>query len=171
MHATRVLITGMIVGAALWVTGCGNRGGGGPGFFVGGSSTSATEERALTAPHVPASAIDVSTDVGSVEVVADPSIQEVKVAAKVTAFGDTVEQAKARLQDVKIKVSRREDGTLHIALEPAPAGEPLRAACSFVIRIPSFVISEARPVSTAASASLEQFRVSQVEVIGDFEPV
>src|SRR5438445_515576 len=63
----------------------------------------------------------------------------------------------------------REAATQPFRIPPRRAGTRFRF--SFVIRISSFVISEARPVSTAASASLEQFRVSQVEVIGDFAVV
>src|SRR5262245_12036045 len=62
-----------------------------------------TEVRNLTAPHVKGSGIDVTTPNGAIEVIADPALTEVKVTAKVTAFGETDDEAKARLEEIKIK--------------------------------------------------------------------
>src|SRR5262245_43618319 len=113
MPATRVLVVVMTPGLALLLAGCAGRGGSdGAGGFGAGGSPSATEERTLTAPHVPGSGLDVHTDVGSVEVVADPAAEGVTVTATVTAFADTDEQAKARLPDIKVQVGRRDDRVL-----------------------------------------------------------
>src|SRR5207244_3092592 len=79
---------------------------------------------------------DVRTGVGSVEVVADPSLQEVKVTAKVTASAATEEEAQARLKEVTVKVGRRDDKVLEVTAE-APQGKPGTGwGCSFIVRVP-----------------------------------
>jgi hypothetical protein len=96
----------------------------------------ADEDRNLAAQHVPGSAIDVHTDVGSVEIVADLTVNEVKVTAKVTARGKTEEEAKSRLKDAKVTVNRRDDGVLAIAAEAPKDWLSANGSCSFVIRVP-----------------------------------
>ncbi len=131
MFATRSLFAMMLPGLGLLLAGCGVT----VKTVVAGTKN-ATEERSLTAPHVPASAIDVQTDVGSVELVADPSAKEVQITAKVIAIGDTEEESTARLQEIKVNVSRREDGVLAIAVEHPKEWEGMHGSCSFVIRAP-----------------------------------
>ena len=127
----------MIPALGLLLAGCGVR-------ATFGGAINATEERHLSAPHVPGSGIDVHTNVGSVEIVADPSLKEVQVTAKVTAFGDTEEEAKARFQDMKVTLSRRGDGVLEIAMEPSKEGQSVRGTCSFVIGIPDVTGAKVR---------------------------
>jgi len=129
MHATRRFLFALIPSLVLLLAGCGVRG-------TFGGAINATEERHLTAPHVPGSGIEVHTSVGSVDVFTDPTLKEVKVTAKVTAFGDTEEEAKARLQDIKVKLNRRGDGVLEIAIESSKEGQAVRGTCAFVIGIP-----------------------------------
>src|SRR5262245_23449203 len=69
----------------------------------------ATEDRQLTAPHVPGSGLDVKSPNGAIDVVADPSLSDVKVTAKITSFGETDEEAKSRLEEIKVKWNRRND--------------------------------------------------------------
>jgi hypothetical protein len=146
MFATRVLFAGIVAGVGLLPAGCGRIGGPGGGNLanVGGNAKSVSEERNLTAPHVAGSGLDVHTNVGSVEVVADPSFKEVMVMAKVTAFGETEEEAKARLQDIKIMIGRRDDRVLEISAEFPKEWQGQRGACSFVIRVPEVNGSTAR---------------------------
>ncbi len=128
MHAIRILISLMIpVGLAFMLVGCG-------GCSV--AFKSATEERNLAAPHVAGSGIDVHTDVGSVEVIADPTVKEVKITATISAFGTTEEEAKSRLPDVKVNIGRRADGTLEIKAESPKEWAGARGGCSLAIRVP-----------------------------------
>jgi DUF4097 and DUF4098 domain-containing protein YvlB len=138
MLVTRVLIAVMMPGLGLLLAGCGGV------TIVEGGAKSVVEERSLTASHVPGSGIDVHTDVGSVEVVADPSSNEVKVIANVTAFGDTEEEAQSGLLEIKVKVGRREDQVLEIGAEFPKQGLGARGACSFVIRVPEANDSKVR---------------------------
>jgi hypothetical protein len=71
-----------------------------------------------------------------VEVIADPSANEVKITARVTAFGDTVDEAKSRLQNIKINVNRRDDQVLEVTAE-TPKAQNSAGTCSFAIRLPS----------------------------------
>jgi hypothetical protein len=137
MHATHRFLFAMIPSLGLLLAGCGVRG-------TFGGAINATEERHLTAPHVPGSALDVHTSVGSVDIAADPSLKEVKVIAKVSAFGDTDEEAKARLQDIKVKLNRRDDGVLEIGIESSKEGQSIRGTCSFVISIPNVTGAKVR---------------------------
>jgi DUF4097 and DUF4098 domain-containing protein YvlB len=128
-----------------FLAGCGN----GPGGFnIAGAnvlgSKQATEERNLTAPHVAGSGIDVATGMGSVEISADRSLKEVKITAKLSANGNTDEEAKQRLDELRIDVDRRPDGVLAIAARPKEEGKPLHAACSFVIHVPDVNGTKAR---------------------------
>jgi DUF4097 and DUF4098 domain-containing protein YvlB len=134
MVTTRILGAVTAAALAVWQAGC--LGGGGTTIFVGGAKQ-ATEERHLTAPHAPATGLAVRTNVGSVDVAADPALTEVKVTAKVTAFGDTDEEAQARLQDVQVTVRRRDDRVLEIAAEYPKGQQTIRGGCSFVVRIPA----------------------------------
>ena len=131
-------ITGLVVGLGLVLIGCGRISGpaGGVVTIDGGNSKNASEERDLTAPHVAGSGLDVSTNVGSIEVSADPSLKEVMVTAKVTGYGDSEEEAKARLQEIKIKVHRRDDRVLEVTAEHPKEWQGFKGACSFVVRIP-----------------------------------
>jgi hypothetical protein len=138
MLTTRFLITVMMPGLGLLLADCGRV------TIVGGGAKSVVEERNLTATHVPGSGIDVHTDVGSVEVVADPPSDEVKVIANVTDFGDTEEEAQSGILEIKVKVGRREDQVLEIGAEFPKKGLGTRGACSFVIRVPEANDSKVR---------------------------
>ena len=106
-------------------------------FTFPGESKTATEDRDVTAPeHVAGSGIDVQTPVGSVDIASDPSLKEIKITAKLSAFGKTDEEAKARLQDVKIKVSRRADSVLEVVAELPKIDGVINGECSFVVRVP-----------------------------------
>src|SRR5437588_7159901 len=103
----------------------------GCGYFPGGVKTAvvyvggaklATEERKLTALHVAGSGIEVTTGVGGVEIAADPSLKEVQITAKLSANGGTDEEAKQRLENVRIAVDRRPDGVLAITAKPKEEG-------------------------------------------------
>ncbi|MCI0465210.1 MAG: hypothetical protein L0Z62_50450 [Gemmataceae bacterium] len=133
MLARRVLLAMAMPILGLLLVGCGS---GGVVTTVGLAAKSASEERNLTAAHVPGSGLGVHTGVGSVEVIADPSSKEVKVTAKVTASGDTEEEAQARLQEIQVKVNRREDQVLEITAEHPQEGQNFRGGCSFVIQVP-----------------------------------
>jgi len=100
------------------------------------NSKTASQERRLTAAHVPKSALKVHTGVGAVEIVADPSIKDVQIVAKVTASGPTDEEAKARLEKIVVKADRRPDQVLEITARPAEEGQPLHGGCAFTIRVP-----------------------------------
>jgi hypothetical protein len=134
MRPVRVLL-GVAVLAWVWLlSGCGR--GNVPFVGNGSASKSASEERTLTAAHVRMSGIEVRTPVGSVEIVADPARTEVKVAAKITAFGETEEEARARLQEVKVTLNRRKDRVLEVAAEYSDNAKGIQGGCSFVIHIP-----------------------------------
>ncbi|HEX4591437.1 MAG TPA: hypothetical protein VH120_15990 [Gemmataceae bacterium] len=128
-----------------FLAGCGNGLGGinATGVNINGSKQ-ATEERNLTAPHMAGSGIDVATGLGSVEIAADPSLKEVKITAKLSANGNTDEEAKQRLADVRIEVERRKDGVLAITAKPKEDGKPIQAACSFIVHVPDANGTKAR---------------------------
>lgn len=97
----------------------------------------ATEDRQLTTPHVPGSGLEVKSPNGAIDIVADPSLTEVKVTAKVTTFGETDEEAKARLEEIKVKWNRGSNQVLEIAAEiPKDKKQALIGSCSFVVLIP-----------------------------------
>jgi hypothetical protein len=107
-------------------------------------SKQATEERNLTAPHVAGSGIDVATGLGSVEIAADPSLPEVKITAKLSANGNTDEEAKQHLDELRVDVDRRSDGVLAIAARPKEDGKTIHAGCSFVVHVPDVNGTKAR---------------------------
>jgi DUF4097 and DUF4098 domain-containing protein YvlB len=139
---TRLISAGTISAVALFLTGCGSGPGGVSINFSG--SKQASEERNLTAPHVAGSGVEVTTDLGSVEIAADPSLKEVTITAKVMASGNTDEEAKQHLDDVRVDVNRREDGVLTIAAVPKKDGTPIQAGCSFIVRMPDANGTKAR---------------------------
>src|SRR5262249_13836653 len=103
---------GIAVAILIVGSGCDPRGAFTP--FV--ESKNATEDRDVTPPeYVPGAGIDVQTPVGSVDIVSDPTLKEIKITARISAYGKTDEEAKARLQNVKVKASRRTDSVLEIA--------------------------------------------------------
>jgi hypothetical protein len=118
--------------AVCTVNGCGFR----VSSIIHGSK-SASEDRVLKEPHVPGSGMNVHTGLGSIEIMADPAAKEVEILARVTASGETDEEAKARLADIEVQVERRKDGVLEIRARPKKAGEPMHGGCAFVIRVPS----------------------------------
>jgi DUF4097 and DUF4098 domain-containing protein YvlB len=120
MHKARVSY-----GLALLLAGCGVL-----------NQQKATDERTQTVRHVAGAGLDVHVPNGSVEVTADPSLKEVEVIAKVTAYAETEGEAKARLPRVKVTVERRDDKTLHVAAEFPEGERNFQANCSFVIRLP-----------------------------------
>ena len=138
MIAKCILVSWLLVGIGSLLTGCGSNVGNNGGIVsnVGGGAINAAEERNLTASHVAGSGLDVDTGVGSVDIAADPSLKEVTIVAKVTAFGDSDEEAKARLKDIKVKIGRRDDRVLQITVEHPKEWKGLKGACSFVIRVP-----------------------------------
>jgi spermidine/putrescine-binding protein len=83
---TRLVSAGAIAAAALFLTGCGSGPGGVSINFSG--SKQASEERNLTAPLVAGSGVEVTTDLGSVEIAADPSLKEVTITAASIGRGD-----------------------------------------------------------------------------------
>jgi hypothetical protein len=103
---------------------------------IGRDAKTATEERRLSTAHVPKSGLHVQTGIGAVEIVADSSVQDVQIVAKVTAAGPTDEEAKARLEKIVVKADRRADQVLEITARPAEEGQPLGGGCAFDIRIP-----------------------------------
>jgi hypothetical protein len=119
---------------ALTTGGCGDPAADG---LPGANSVIATEQRDLTAPHVADSGIDVQTPIGSVNITVDRDTQEVKVAAKVVAHGETEEEAKARLQDIVVDVLRRDDGMLEVVARPAKDGMSMHGSCSFDVKVPA----------------------------------
>ena len=135
MLATRVLAAVIVMGLALLAAGCGRS-----SYTVvtmsGMGAKSASEERNLTVPHVGDAGIDVRTDVGSVEVVADPAVAEVSIAAKVTAYGETDEEARSRLPAITVTATRRDDRVLAIVADCPADAKGIRGSCSLVIRIP-----------------------------------
>jgi hypothetical protein len=139
---TRLISAGTITAVALFLTGCGS-GPGGVSINLSGSKQ-ASEERNLTAPHVAGSGVEVTTDLGSVEIAADPSLKEVTITAMVMASGNTDEEAKQHLDDVRVDVNRRKDGVLVIAAVPKKDGAPIQAGCSFVVRVPDVNGTKAR---------------------------
>jgi hypothetical protein len=126
------MMRSLVTAAVLVLAGCNGPG----GITILGGSKQATEDRNLTAPHVAGSAIEVTTPMGSVEVVADPALTEVAIAAKVTASGETDEEAKSRLADIRVDVSPRKDGVLVVTAKPKEPGLTLHGGCSFVVRVP-----------------------------------
>jgi hypothetical protein len=100
------------------------------------NAKTASEERRLTAAHVPKSALEVHTGVGAVEIVADSSLKDVQIIAKVTASGRTDDEAQARLEKIVVKADRRPDNVLEITARPAEDGQPLHGGCAFAIRVP-----------------------------------
>lgn len=101
-------------------------------------SKSATEERTLNVPHVAGSGIDVRSVFGSVDVAADPSLTEARIVAKITANGETEEDAKERLEKVRVIVTRRDDNVLAISSEfpKDEKGNQRGGSCSFTVRVP-----------------------------------
>ena len=102
----------------------------------GANFKSASEERILTAPHVSGSSLDVHIDIGSVEVITDPSSEEVQVSASVKAFGETDDEARSLLKDVHVDLERRADGVLTIDCRFPQSQRGSHGACSFKIRVP-----------------------------------
>jgi hypothetical protein len=101
-------------------------------------SKSATEERTLNLPHVAGSGVDVRSVFGSIDVAADPSLSEARVVAKVTAHGETEDEAKRRLEEVKVIVTRRDDNVLAVSAEfpKDEKGNRRGGGCSFTVRVP-----------------------------------
>jgi hypothetical protein len=130
MQITRVFVVVVAVCLALSQAGCDAI----QDVTVAARQKTATEERTLSTPHVTGSAVDVHTDVGAVEVTADPSAKEVQVTAKLTAFAPTEEEAQSLLKDVEIKLERREDGTLEISSH-WPDSQTIHGGCSFEVRL------------------------------------
>lgn len=102
---------------------------------IGNASAQATEERTLTEPHVAASGLDVRTGLGAINIVADPSLTEVRVVAKITASAETQEEAKARLEQITIKLNRRADKVLELTVD-APKTLKNVPAVSFEVWLP-----------------------------------
>src|SRR5262249_24219681 len=125
------LCTAIAIALMPGLAGCGKR-----IHFGAGFSRNVSEDRTLTAAHVPGLGIEIHTSIGSVEIVTEPSRPDVKVAAHVTAYGSTDDEAQARLQEIEIKLRRREDGVLEITTEPATEGQTLQGGCSFVVHAP-----------------------------------
>jgi hypothetical protein len=136
----RLLVTTILLP---FLAGCGSGGMTINGANIAGSKQ-ATEERNLTAPHVAGAGIDVDTGLGSVEIAADPSLKEVKITARLSANGDTDEEAKQRLDELRIDIDRGKDGVLAIAARPKEVGKPLHATCSFVVHVPDVKGATAR---------------------------
>jgi DUF4097 and DUF4098 domain-containing protein YvlB len=134
----RIAIVTAIVGFSL--IGCDlkvQNGNGGINFTISGSNLkSAKEERRLATEHVPGSAIDVSTNVGSIEITADPSVKEVEVLAKLTAYAETEEDARSHLHEIEVKLDRESDGLLKIRCQSPKQQTGVQDACAFDIRVP-----------------------------------
>jgi len=116
-------------------------------------SKSATEERTLNIPHVAGSGIDVRSIFGSVDIAADPSITEARIVAKITANGATEDEAKERLEKVKVIVTRRDDNVLAVAAEfpKDDQGNQRGGSCSFTVRVPDASNVAARSDNGAVS--------------------
>jgi hypothetical protein len=107
-------------------------------------SKNASEERTLTEAHVPGSGIEIRTRVGSVEIQADPARKDVQVVAKINSSGETEEEAKARLKEIQVKLSRRKDQVLEVVAE-YPKGQQINlGGCSFVVHVPEATGVKAR---------------------------
>src|SRR5262249_11667180 len=84
MHTASALARAVFV-ICPFLTGCGAAG---SIVITTAPTKQATEERNLIAAHVAGSGLDVRSDFGAVDIAADPALSEVKVTAKVTAFGE-----------------------------------------------------------------------------------
>jgi hypothetical protein len=134
MFSTRTFLAMTALGLGPFIAGCG--GNGGVLTFSETSVKSASEERNFTEPHVAGSGIEVRTVVGSVDILAEPSRKDVQVIAKITASGATEEEARARLQDIKVRISRRKDRVLEIVAEYPKEQKVHVGGCSFVVHVP-----------------------------------
>src|SRR5438094_4956677 len=94
---THLAITALVLG--MLAAGCGSNGG--VLSFSGISLKNVSEERNFTEAHVSGSGMEVRTVVGSIDVIAEPGRKDVEIVAKVSAFGSTEEEARARLQDIQ----------------------------------------------------------------------
>ncbi|MCI0676292.1 MAG: DUF4097 family beta strand repeat-containing protein [Phycisphaerales bacterium] len=96
---------------------------------VSATKTAATE-------HLSDSAILVESRNGSVEIVADQSVTDVQVSAKITCTGDTADQAEDRSARASVDVARSTSGTLTI--KPVFPGKVRNGdGASFTIRVPN----------------------------------
>lgn len=104
--------------------------------FVFFNSIHAKEDRELTTAHVPGSAIDVKTGLGSIKIKTDPGAKEVRVLARITVHAETQEKADALLPDVKVVLERRADKTLEVRSEFPKQESGYGYACAFEIVVP-----------------------------------
>ena len=108
-------------------------------FSLGGcviySGHTATKAVNQTAEHVAGSALYVDTQNGSIEIVADSTVSEVKIDAKIHCGGGTQAEADQKLAEAGLSVTREASQVLTI--KPVlPADDRGRHGASFVIHIP-----------------------------------
>jgi DUF4097 and DUF4098 domain-containing protein YvlB len=97
----------------------------------------AREERVLTVAHVADSALDVKTENGAVDVVGDLDQKDVKIVAKITTSGATMEEAKARLAGVKVSAERRRRDKVLVISVAFPGRRQSNDGCALEITVPS----------------------------------
>jgi hypothetical protein len=124
-HRVRLVTTFVALAAA---AGCAN---------LGSLANRAREERVQTVPHVADTALDVRTENGAVDVVGDPDQKEVKIVAKITTSGATMEEAEARIAGVKVLAERRPSDKALVISVAFPDHRKSNDGCSFVITVPS----------------------------------
>jgi DUF4097 and DUF4098 domain-containing protein YvlB len=74
----------------------------------------ASEDRSFSVAHRQGSSLMVNSRNGSIEVIADSSIDEVKIDARITASGSSPSEAKERLANTKLTIERDTSGMLSI---------------------------------------------------------
>lgn len=125
----------IFIAIAVLIAGAGCRRSG--AFTYLSENKTATENRIVTpSDYVAGSGLDIQTPAGSIDAESDSSLKEIKITAKVSAFGKTDEEARARLQEVKVKTTRRPDGVLEIVAEFPKTDNGIAGDCSFVVRVP-----------------------------------
>ena len=95
----------------------------------------ATADRTKTVTHVDGSDLVVETRNGGVRVVVDPARGGAEIAAHVTARAETRPEAEARLDEIEVHATRRDDGALFVHVV-YPDDEPRGGeGCALVITL------------------------------------
>src|SRR5262245_18766013 len=116
----------LLVASTVLLAGCGQGG----IAIISPNHKQAMEDRNLTTAHVKDSPLSVRTPNGAIDVVADPTLSEVKVSAHVIAYGDTDDDAKAKLLDIKVNLNRTDD-ILEIVADIPKNMNGVSGSCSF----------------------------------------
>jgi len=98
----------------------------------------ASEDRRLTVTHVEGSGLQVTSRNGSIEVVADDSVDEVIVDVHLTCGGSSAAQAKERLQAAIVVIER--DTSRMLTIRPEfPGGPQNNDGANITVRLPGAV--------------------------------